>query len=231
MKKMGLIGGMSWQSTVLYYQHLNRLVGEKLGGSHSARLLLDSVDFAEIEALQEQDDWDQLAQAMADSAFNLQKGGADLVLICSNTMHQCIDSIEAAIQIPVLHIADATGAAIQAKGMKTIGLLGTRYTMERDFLRDRLSKGFDLQVLTPSKAHRDIVHQIIFEELIHGIIRPQSQQAYQNVIADLKKAGCEAIIMGCTEITLLLDGCDTAIPVFDSTELHAEAAVTVALAE
>ncbi|WP_395376256.1 aspartate/glutamate racemase family protein [Marinicella sp. W31] len=229
MKKIGLIGGMSWQSTVLYYQHLNRLVHEKLGGSHSAHLLLESLDFAHIEALQEKNDWQQLAAVMTQAAVTLERGGAEIILICSNTMHDCITSIEAGIQTPVLHIADAMGRKIQQAGMQQVGLLGTRYTMERDFLKNRLQSQFDLQVMVPPSEQRTAVHRVIFEELIHADVRPESQLIYQNVIEDFKQAGCEAVIMGCTEITLLLNDCDTAVPVFDSTQLHAEAAVSVAL--
>jgi len=231
MKKLGLIGGMSWQSTVLYYQHLNRMVQAQLGGSHSAYLLLESVDFAVVEDLQKQDDWRQLGQLMAQAAANLQTAGAELILICSNTMHQSIDLMQAAIDIPILHIADATGRHIHQSGLQKVGLLGTRYTMQRDFLKARLNQQFGLEVLIPSAAHMEEVHRIIFEELIFGEVRPESQAIYLQVIEDLKSAGCEAVIMGCTEITLLLAGCDTAIPAFDSTEIHAQAAIAWALSE
>ena len=231
MKKIGLIGGMSWQSTVLYYQHLNRLVQDNLGGSHSAHLLLESLDFAQIEALQKKDAWQELAEVMTQAAVILENGGAEMVLICSNTMHQCIETIQAAVHIPILHIADAMGRKIQQSGMQKVGLLGTRYTMERDFLKNRLHSHFDLQVMTPPSEQRDAVHRVIFDELIHADVRPESQRLYQGVIKDFQQAGCEAVIMGCTEITLLLSGCDTAIPAFDSTELHAQAAVRMALAD
>ena len=228
MKTIGLIGGMSWESTVPYYRHINETIRERLGGLHSARLLLYSVNFHEIERLQHAGDWDAAGAAMADAARALQAGGADFVVLCTNTMHRVADAITAATPLPLLHIADATGDALAAAGIRRVGLLGTRFTMEQAFYRERLQRrGFE--VLTPEDAGRERVHRVIYDELCQGVIRDESRQAYRQVIAALVAAGAEAVILGCTEISLLVSEKDAAVPLFDTTSLHAQAAAHYSL--
>ncbi|QNF15409.1 aspartate/glutamate racemase family protein [Aeromonas jandaei] len=229
MKCIGLLGGMSWESTVSYYQALNRGVRAKLGGLHSARVLLNSVDFAEIERLQHAGDWPATARLLAAEARKLQDGGADFLLIGTNTMHKVAPEIEAAIDIPLLHIADATARRLQADGIKRVGLLGTRFTMEQDFYKGRLQTHFELEVLVPSEAERERVHRIIYDELCLGEIRDASRAEYLAIIAGLAAAGAEAVILGCTEIALLVGEAQATVPLYDTTAIHAEAAVTLAL--
>ncbi|QXC38025.1 aspartate/glutamate racemase family protein [Aeromonas jandaei] len=229
MKCIGLLGGMSWESTVSYYQALNRGVRAKLGGLHSARVLLNSVDFAEIERLQHAGDWPATARLLAAEARKLQDGGADFLLIGTNTMHKVAPEIEAAINIPLLHIADATARSLQADGIKRVGLLGTRFTMEQDFYKGRLQTHFGLEVLVPAEAERERVHRIIYDELCLGEIRDASRAEYLAIIAGLAAAGAEAVILGCTEIALLVGEAQAAVPLYDTTAIHAEAAVTLAL--
>ncbi|QTL95234.1 aspartate/glutamate racemase family protein [Aeromonas jandaei] len=229
MKCIGLLGGMSWESTVSYYQALNRGVRAKLGGLHSARVLLNSVDFAEIERLQHAGDWPATARLLAAEARKLQDGGADFLLIGTNTMHKVAPEIEAVIDIPLLHIADATARRLQADGIKRVGLLGTRFTMEQDFYKGRLQTHFGLEVLVPAEAERERIHRIIYDELCLGEIRDASRAEYLAIIAGLAAAGAEAVILGCTEIALLVGEAQAAVPLYDTTAIHAEAAVTLAL--
>lgn len=229
MKCIGLLGGMSWESTVSYYQALNRGVRTQLGGLHSARVLLNSVDFAEIERLQHAGDWPATARLLAAEARKLQDGGADFLLIGTNTMHKVAPEIEAAIDIPLLHIADATAAKLRADGVTRVGLLGTRFTMEQDFYKGRLQERFGLAVLVPDEAGRERVHRIIYDELCLGEIRESSRAEYLAIIEGLAAAGAEAVILGCTEIALLVGDARAAVPLYDTTAIHAEAAVALAL--
>ncbi|WP_421268041.1 aspartate/glutamate racemase family protein [Aeromonas veronii] len=230
MKCIGLLGGMSWESTVSYYQALNRGVRAQLGGLHSARVLLNSVDFAGIERLQHAGDWPATARLLAAEARKLQDGGADFLLIGTNTMHKVAPEIEAAIDIPLLHIADATAAKLQADGITRVGLLGTRFTMEQDFYKGRLQARFGLTVLVPDEAGRERVHRIIYDELCLGEIRESSRAEYLAIIAGLAAAGAEAVMLGCTEIALLVGDARATVPLYDTTAIHAEAAVALALA-
>jgi aspartate racemase len=227
---IGLIGGMSWESSAEYYRIINREVRRRLGGVHSARSLMWSVDFGEIERLQHQGDWDALTEQMQDAALRLERGGADFVVMCTNTMHRMADAVAQAVTIPLLHIADPTAQQIKAAGIKTVGLLGTAFTMEQDFYKGRLSEIFDLNVLVPPAADRRVVHDIIYNELVAGEVCPQSRAAYRQIIAGLIARGAEAIILGCTEIMLLVTQDDSAVPLFDTTTIHAIAAVDRALA-
>lgn len=229
MKTLGLIGGMSWESTVPYYRTINQTVKEQLGGLHSARLLLYSVDFAEIEKLQHADDWDAAGAVLADAARSLKAGGAQLLVICTNTMHKVADAVEAASGLPLLHIADATGDAIRARGITRIGLLGTRFTMEQDFYRRRLIERHGLDVLVPESDERDLVHRVIYDELCQGVIRDESRAQYRRVMDGLVARGAQGIILGCTEIGLLVGEDDASVPLFDTTALHARAAALAAL--
>ena len=230
MKCIGLLGGMSWESTVSYYQALNRGVRAQLGGLHSARVLLNSVDFAGIERLQHAGDWPATARLLAAEARKLQDGGADFLLIGTNTMHKVAPEIEAAIDIPLLHIADATAVKLRADGITRVGLLGTRFTMEQDFYKGRLQDRFGLAVLVPDEAGRERVHRIIYDELCLGEIRESSRAEYLAIIEGLAAAGAEAVILGCTEIALLVGDARAAVPLYDTTAIHAEAAVALALA-
>ncbi|MFQ2057612.1 aspartate/glutamate racemase family protein [Aeromonas veronii] len=229
MKCIGLLGGMSWESTVSYYQALNRGVRAQLGGLHSARVLLSSVDFAEIERLQHVGDWPATARLLVAEAQAIQAGGADFLLIGTNTMHKVAPEIEAAIDIPLLHIADATAAKLRADGIARVGLLGTRFTMEQDFYKGRLQARFGLTVLVPDEAGRERVHRIIYDELCLGEIRESSRAEYLAIIEALADAGAEAVILGCTEIALLVGDARAAVPLYDTTAIHAEAAVALAL--
>ncbi len=229
MKTLGLIGGMSWESTVPYYRTINQTVKEQLGGLHSARLLLYSVDFAEIEKLQHAGDWDAAGAVLADAARSLKAGGAQLLVICTNTMHKVADAVEAASGLPLLHIADATGDAIRARGITRIGLLGTRFTMEQDFYRRRLIERHGLDVLVPEPDERDLVHRVIYDELCQGVIRDESRAQYRRVMDGLVARGAQGIILGCTEIGLLVGEGDASVPLFDTTALHARAAALAAL--
>jgi aspartate racemase len=229
MKTIGLIGGMSWESTLEYYRLINEGVKARLGGYHSAKCLLYSVDFAEIEALQRAGAWPQMAQALSDVAQRLERGGADFLLLCTNTMHKVADEMQAAVHIPLLHIADAAGEAIHAAGMQRVGLLGTRFTMEQDFYVGRLQRQFGLNVLVPGAEDRRFIHQVIFDELVLGKIEPASRARYRAIIAGLVEQGAQGIILGCTEIGLLVKAEDSAVPLFDTTRLHAEMAVVRSL--
>lgn len=229
MKTIGLIGGMSWESTAEYYRLLNERVRERLGGLHSAKCVLYSVDFAEIERLQVAGLWDEAGEVLADAARSLQAAGAGLLLICTNTMHKVADQVVAAVDIPLLHLADATASAVRTAGLRRVGLLGTAFTMEQDFYRDRVA-GHGLEVLVPDADDRAVVHRVIYEELCLGIIREESRAAYGEVISRLVASGAEGIILGCTEIELLISPEHSPVPVFATTRLHAEAAVNAALA-
>jgi aspartate racemase len=227
---IGLIGGMSWESSAEYYRIINREVRRRLGGVHSARSLMWSVDFGEIERLQHQGEWDELTRQMIDAGGRLERGGADFIVLCTNTMHRMADEVAAAVRIPLLHIADPTAEKIRAAGFSKVGLLGTAFTMEQDFYKGRLEKLFGLEVLVPEPDDRRVVHEIIYQELVAGEIRPESRMAYRAIIARLVAQGAQAIILGCTEIMLLVSEADSAVPLFDTTTLHALAAVDRALA-
>jgi aspartate racemase len=227
---IGLIGGMSWESSAEYYRIINREVRRRLGGVHSARTLMWSVDFGEIERLQHRGDWESLTEEMKDGARRLERGGADFILICTNTMHKMAEAVASAIAIPLLHIADPTAEKIRSVGINKVGLLGTAFTMEQDFYKGRLSKKYNLQVLVPEAEDRAIVHRVIYEELVAGKVTPASRAIYREVIARLIARGAEAVILGCTEIMLLVSDEDSAVPLFDTTTIHALAAVDRALA-
>ena len=229
MKTIGLLGGMSWESTVPYYQVLNREVGRRLGGLHSARVLLLSVDFKEIEVLQHQGKWDELGDMLARDAHTLEEAGAEFLVICTNTMHLVAPRIESVLSIPILHIADATAARILSAGMRRVGLLGTRFTMEEPFYRGRLEERHGLEVVVPSAKDRAVVHRVIYEELVLGKILDGSRNEYARIVADLVAAGAEGVILGCTEIGLLLGPRDATVPLSDTALIHAEAAAAFAL--
>lgn len=229
MKTIGLIGGMSWESSAEYYRIINREVQRRLGGVHSARSLMLSVDFGGIEKLQHAGDWDALSAEMVAAAQALERGGADFIILCTNTMHRLADAMAVSIAIPLLHIVDPTAEALKGAGVQRVGLLGTAFTMEQDFYKGRLAE-HGLDVLIPEAEDRAVVHRIIYEELVCGEIREPSRAAYRAVIARLVAAGAEAIILGCTEIMLLVRDEDSAVPLFDTTALHAMAAVDRALA-
>jgi aspartate racemase len=231
MKTMGLIGGISWESSIKYYRITNQLVRERLGGHHSAKSIMYSFDFAEIEALQRQGDWDEAARMMINAAIWLQKANADFVVICANTMHRMADEVEAAIAIPLLHIADATAQAVKEKRIEKVGLLGTRFVMEEDFYRERLEEKYNLKVLVPDGKGREVVDRVIFDELVKGKILAPSRQAYLEIIAELVEEGAEGVILGCTEIGMLVKEEDVEVPAFDTTLIHAMAAVDYAMEE
>jgi aspartate racemase len=229
-KVIGLIGGMSWESSAEYYRIINQIVRARLGGLHSAQCLMWSFDFGEIEALQHAGRWDDAAAEMIGAARRLERGGADFVVICTNTMHRMADQVQAAIGLPLLHIADPTAKRIRSAGLRKVGLLGTAFTMEQDFYKGRLADRHGLEVLVPGDDDRALVHRVIYEELVQGRAEPSSRQAYREVIARLVERGAEAVILGCTEIMLLVRPEDSAVPLFDTTALHAEAAVDLAVA-
>lgn len=231
MKTIGMIAGMSWESSAHYYRLLNEGVRDRLGGFHSAKCLMYSVDFAEVETLQRENRWEESAVMMADAAQRLERGGADGVILCTNTMHKLADAIERSVRIPFLHIADPTAEAIRAQGLGTIGLLGTRFTMEEDFYRGRLEEKFGLKVLIPNKEERDLIHHVIYDELCLGQIYQPSRDQYRKIIERLVAGGSQGIILGCTEIGLLIKPEDSPVPLFDTTVLHAQAALEWALAE
>ena len=227
-KTLGLIGGMSWESTAAYYREINEAVKEQLGGLHSAKIILYSVDFAEVEHLQATSQWEAAGVLLAEVAQRLEHAGADALVLCTNTMHKVAGAISSAVNIPLLHIADPTARAIRQAGYTTVGLLGTRFTMEQDFYRERLEQ-HGLTVLTPQAGERELVHRVIFEELCLGEVLPDSRDAYLGVIADLGARGAQAIILGCTEIAMLVQTRDCALPLFDTTALHARSAAHWAL--
>ena len=229
MKTLGLIGGMSWESTIPYYRIINETVRERLGGLHSAQLILYSVDFHTIERLQQADAWEEAGQVLAHVGRSLQTAGAEGLLLCTNTMHQVAPAIESAVDIPLLHIADPTAAAVKQAGFHTVGLLGTRFTMEQDFYRARLVTRHGLHVIVPDAADREIVHRVIYDELCQGDLRDDSRAQYQDIMQRLVEKGAESIILGCTEIDLLVRPDDAPVPVFDTTGLHARAAAAWAL--
>lgn len=229
MKTLGLIGGMTWHSTVDYYRLINEGIHERLGGYRSAEMVMVSVDFAPVEDLQTKGDWTGLGRLMVRAAKTLEGAGAEAVVICANTMHQLAPDIEAAVRLPIIHIADATAAAVKARGLRNVALLGTRYTMELDFYRGRLEAKHGLKVLVPDAPGRAVVHGIIYSELGQGIVRDESRRAYVEIIKDLVGRGAEGVILGCTEIPLLIKQKDSPVPVFDTTALHAAAAVDFAL--
>ena len=229
MKTIGMLGGMSWESTASYYKLLNEGVKDRLGGLHSARISLYSVDFAEIEALQARSEWAEAGRLLAEAALKVQAGGAEGLLICTNTMHKVAPEIESAISIPLLHIADATARQLQKDGVSVVGLLGTAFTMEQDFYKGRLSEQFGLQVLIPEAQQRGVVHQVIYDELCQGEICEQSRSAFINIIESLQQQGAEAIILGCTEIGLLVQQEHVDIQLYDTTVIHADAAVEWAI--
>ncbi len=228
MLTIGMLGGMSWESSAEYYRLANEMVRERLGGLHSARCLLYSVDFAAVEAIQVEGRWDDAAELLADAARSLEAGGADLLLLCTNTMHKVADRVEEAVSIPFLHLVDATAAAVRHAGLESVGLLGTAFTMEQAFYRDRLA-AHGLTVLVPGEEDRAVVHRVIYDELCVGVVKPTSREAYRQVIGWLVEAGADGIILGCTEIELLIGQDDSPVPVFPTTRLHVEAAVDRAL--
>jgi amino-acid racemase len=230
MKTIGLIGGMSWESTIEYYRIINQAVRERIGGLHSAPLVMHSVEFEDIRELQERGDWEALTARMSDSALRLRAAGADFIVICTNTMHIMADEVQARAGIEVLHIADAAGLEIQGAGLKKVGLLGTKFTMEKDFYKGRLKDKFGIEAIIPEEGERQEVHDIIFKELCAGIIRPESKERLKEIMAGLTSRGAQGIVLGCTEIPLIIGQNDTAVPVFDTTRIHALAAIGKAMA-
>jgi amino-acid racemase len=230
VKIIGLIGGMSWESTVPYYRLINETVKERMGGLHSAKIVLYSVDFHDIERLQHAGDWHAAGSMLAEAARSLQAAGANFLVLCTNTMHQVASTIEAAVTIPLFHIADPTAAEIKGAGHAVVGLLGTRFTMEQTFYRDRLSERHGLRVIVPGLRDRETIHRIIYEELCLGLVKDDSRSEYRGIMADLATQGAQAIILGCTEISLLISRQDAEVPLFDTAAIHARAAAEKALA-
>ena len=230
MKTIGLIGGMSWESSIEYYRLINEGVQKRLGGVHSARSVMVSVDFGEIERMQHEGRWAEACQAMVAAARAVEQGGADFIVLCTNTMHKDAGSIQQNTHIPFLHIADATGERIRQAGLQTVGLLGTRFTMEEDFYKDQLVENYGLDVIIPQPKERETIHRVIYEELVLGKINPASREEYKRIIEAMIEQGAEGIILGCTEIGLLIHPEDCRVPLFDTTRIHAEAAVEYALA-
>lgn len=231
MKTIGLLGGMSWESTALYYRWINEEVKRKLGGLHSARIAMVSVDFQDIEALQHRGEWERTGEILTEAAQQIEAAGADFLLICTNTMHKVAPQIERGISIPILHLADATAGKIKQRGMKRIGLLGTNFTMEQDFYKGRLVERHGLDVVVPSEEDRQIVHRVIYDELCRGIVSDESRREYLRIMEQMRQDGAEGTIEGCTEIVMLVQQSHTDIPLFDTTAIHAEEAVALALKE
>lgn len=229
MKTIGLIGGMSWESSLEYYRLINEGIKAKLGGLHSAKCIMLSVDFAEVEELQRSGKWEESGRMMAQAAASLQAGGADCIVLCTNTMHIAADAIQQAVSVPFLHIADAAAEAVLAAGIRKVGLLGTRFTMEKEFYRDRLGRKFGLEVVIPAEEDRGIVHRVIYDELVLGIIREESLREYVRIIEAMRQQGAQGVILGCTEIGLLVHPEDSPLPLFDTTSIHAAAAVEFAV--
>lgn len=229
MKTIGLIGGMSWESSSEYYRLINQMVKERLGGLHSAECVLYSVDFEVIEKLQHQGEWEELTRLMITYARRLEDAGAELIVICTNTMHKMAEEVQRSVSIPLVHIADATAEAILAKGLKWMGLLGTKFTMEEDFYRDRLREHYNIEVVIPSESDREVVDNVIYHELCRGIIKQSSKEKFKQVIERLALNGADGVILGCTEIPLLVGQDDVEVPLFDTTKIHAQAAVEAAL--
>lgn len=230
MKTIGLIGGMSWESTVTYYQIINEVVGDRLGGLHSAHCILYSVDFDEVERCQSSGSWDRAGEILAEAARSLERAGADFIVICTNTMHKVAEQVASAVDIPLLHIAELTADELGHAGIQTVGLLGTRYTMQQDFYCGVLEQR-GIRVLTPPAEDQDLVNHVIFDELCHGDIRDSSRAEYLRIIDDLAKNGAQGVILGCTEIGLLVHQADTEVPLFDTTQIHARRAALAALGE
>jgi aspartate racemase len=228
-KTIGLIGGMSWESSAVYYKIINQEVKKTLGGVHSCKCLMYSVDFGEIATLQHNGDWDKLGEMMSETAQNLENGGADFIILCTNTMHKLAGKITAKVKIPLVHIADATAEAIKRSEIKKVGLLGTKFTMEQDFLKGRLADNHAIETIIPNEEQRDVVHKTIYEELVKGIITDKSRQAYLEIIDDLIANGAEGIVLGCTEISLLITSDNTKHILFDTTDIHAKKAVELSL--
>jgi aspartate racemase len=229
MKTIGLLGGMSWESTALYYRKINEFVRQKLGGLYSARIAMVSVDFHEIEELQHNGEWEKAGEVLGEAARRIEAAGADFLLICTNTMHKVAPQIESAVHIPLLHIADATAEEIKRRGIETIGLLGTRFTMEEEFYAGRLREMHGLKVLIPPQDDREIVHRVIFEELVLGLVKDESRGEFLRIMNDLQAQGAEGVIEGCTEIVMLVQQAHTDISLFDTTAIHAHKAVEMAL--
>ena len=230
MKTIGLVGGMSWESTLEYYRVINQYTKERLGGFHSAKVVLYSVDFAEVESQQHEGRWDDLTRLMIDAAQRVERAGAEVLVICTNTMHKMADDVQGKIRIPVLHIVDAAAEAIKSRSIKKVGLLGTRFTMEQDFYKQRLIRNHGLEVIIPEEKEREAIHRILYNELCLGEIKEQSKGTFRAIIAGLKARGAQGIVLGCTEIPILVSQDDYRIPLFDTTTLHARAAVDFALA-
>ncbi len=228
MKTIGLIGGMSWESTLEYYRIINETIKEKLNKLHSAKIIMYSVDFEEIELLQHKGKWDELGKIMAEIAKTLERAGADFIVICTNTMHKVAEEVEKSVRIPLLHIVDVTAEKIKAQGLKKVALLGTKFTMEDNFYRDRLKK-HGIEAIIPEEEERQIVHDVIFKELCLGEIKESSKEKFKKIIDNLAKKGAEGVILGCTEIPLLIKQEDVGLPIFDTTEIHAKAAVERAI--
>ena len=231
MKKIGMLGGMSWESTAQYYELINRELNRRLGCLHSARIVLNSVDFHDIELLQKAAEWGELADILSEDALNLELAGADFIVICTNTMHKVEPDIAAAVTIPVLHIADATGQVLKTDNIRRVGLLGTAFTMEQDFYKSHLATKFGIDVVIPNAEDRSLIHNVIYDELCKGVINDKSRQGYLKVIDRLHAEGCEGVILGCTEIPLLVNQSHTDIALYDTTKIHALAAVALALAK
>jgi len=229
VKTIGLIGGMSWESSIEYYRIINETTRTKLGGLHSAKSLMYSVDFAEVEILQHQGKWAEAADMLVDAAKRLENGGADFIVLCTNTMHKVAEEIQASVQIPLLHIADATAQVVKDSGIRAIGLLGTRFTMEEEFYKGRLTQQYGLQVHIPNAQEREVIHRVIYDELVVGEIKQHSKEQYLGIIERMLAQGAEGVILGCTEISLLIHDQDSRVPLFDTTRIHAEAAVEYAL--
>jgi aspartate racemase len=228
-KIIGLIGGMSWESSAEYYRIINQTARTRLGGLHSAKCLMWSFDFGEIEALQHEGRWEEATDAMINAAQRLERGNADIILICTNTMHKMADQVQAAIGVPLLHIVDPTAERMKAAGLSKVGLIGTAFTMEQSFYKGRLAERYGFEVLVPDEEDRNMVHRVIYDELVQGRIEPLSRSAYRDVIGRLADRGAEAVILGCTEIMLLVKPEDSLVPLYDTTTIHAEAAVDMAI--
>jgi len=229
MKAIGLIGGMSWESTALYYKQINEGIRQRLGGLHSARIAMVSIEFEPMERLQRENRWSEAGKQLAIAARQVEDAGADFIVLCTNTMHKVADAIQAAVDIPLLHIADATAEAIISAGFNTVGLLGTRFTMQEDFYRGRLEEKYGLKVLVPPEDEMTIVHGTIYNELVRGVVREESRKKYLEIIEQLRERGAQGVIEGCTEIVMLVDQSHTNMPLFDTTAIHARAAVEMAL--
>lgn len=229
MKTIGLIGGLSWEASAVYYRIINELVRAKVGSTHSAKSIMYSVDFAEFEQLQHQGDWDKLTELMIESGMRLKNGGADFIVICANTMHKMADAVESQVGIPLLHIADTTADEIKKKGLGKVALLGTKYTMEQDFYKGRLDKKHGIDVIIPDQDEREVIHSVIYHELVLGKILESSREAFIKIIGHMHSLGAEGIVLGCTEIPLLISQKDSLVPIFDTTQIHAKAAVEFSL--